>query len=1676
MAQRNIDFGTFPDDPDADAIRTAFQKTQENFSELFSGLQDQAVISVNRTAGAGITVNSPTGNVIVTANIACVQVSSNTLGVNRDSPVYVAGGNTTITSSSQTLVIELPYDIANVDNIVLNDQLTANTVNVNLQINGNVANFSGNVTAANLIANSTLSVTGNANVGNIGAATGVFTNAISVTGAANVGSLNTGAGTFTANISANNANFTNNVTANIVTGSFLYGDGSNISNVTAIAGNKIVNGLSQVFVTLNGNVTSTVAGADVLVVTASGANITGTLNATGNLTAVNANLGNSVTANFFVGNLYGQANTAVSATTAGTVTTAAQPNITSVGTLTSLNVTGNANVGNIGATNGVFTNVSGNGSALSSITGANVTGAVGFASVANSVAGANVSGQVSFAATANSVAGSNVSGTVANATHALTSNTVVNAAQSNITSVGTLTGLNVNGTVTAVNITANTGVFTGNGSGLSQLTGANVTGTVANATYAVSAGSATTAGTVTTNAQPNITSVGTLSSLSVTGNVTSGNANLGNAVNANFFIGSGNNLSNIQGSNVTGTVSSATTATTAGTVTTAAQPNITSVGSLTSLTVSGNINAGNVNLASGIFSGNGSGLTQLTGANVTGTVANATYALNAGNATNATSATSATTAGTVTTNAQPNITSVGTLSSLSVAGNIATGNLTGANAVVANFFIGSGNNLSNIQGANVTGAVATATSATTAGTVTTAAQPNITSTGTLTSLTVSGNLSAANISGGNLVSANFLQGDGSLLTNISVGAGSYIVNGTSNVEVDTNSNVRISVAGNANRVVVTGTGANINGYANVTGNLTAGNVTATLLTGTLTTGSQPNVTSVGTLIGLNVNGTSNLGPNSNVIITGGVNGAFLKTDGSGALSWDTATLVPAQGSNTQVIFNDGGSTYAGSANLTFDKTTRTLTVANAISAANIIGTIAATSSSQPNIREVGNLGSLTVAPGSVNQLVVSGTNVTIGTNRTNNLRIESNTVFDTDTTVTFNNMNGDYILLNGGGSGDGLSIQNSDVNATVTLAARSQGFYGDAGLFIADGATKKGIVFANSGQFNFVQGTLTTNAQPNITSTGTLTSLIVSGNINAGNLNTTGVFSGNGASLTNIPGANVTGTVANATFATSAGSATTAGTVTNASQSNITSVGTLTSLTVSGNASAGNLNAGNLLTANFVAGTLTTAAQPNITSLGSLTSLIVNGNINAGNIAGGNLVSANFFSGNANALFSIQGGNVVGTVANATFATSASSATSATTAGTVTTAAQPNITSVGTLTSLGVNGTVTAVNFTANTGVFAGSGANLTTLNASNISSGTLAQARLANSSLTVNGTSISLGGSGTITANTTQSHSNGSYITGGSFNGGTAITWAVDATDAATANKVVARDANASFAGNVITATTFSGSGSSITSINASNISSGTLAQARLANASLTVNGTSITLGSSGTITANTTQTLTLGTYLTGTSFNGGTAVTAAVDATTTNTASKVVARDANGSFSANIITATLSGSATSAGTATTAGTVTTNAQPNITSTGTLTSLTVGNVTSNTVFGNGTITATGNISASNVSVSGFHIRSVTTGIAAAGSTQGTATAITTEINTVSTVASGAGVRLPTAVAGMVVTITNLAANTLLVYPHTSGDINGGAANVAYSHPANATLQYITPNTTDWYTVGATYA
>jgi hypothetical protein len=184
-----------------------------------------------------------------------------------------------------------------------------------------------------------------------------------------------------------------------------------------------------------------------------------------------------------------------------------------------------------------------------------------------------------------------------------------------------------------------------------------------------------------------------------------------------------------------------------------------------------------------------------------------------------------------------------------------------------------------------------------------------------------------------------------------------------------------------------------------------------------------------------------------------------------------------------------------------------------------------------------------------------------------------------------------------------------------------------------------------------------------------------------------------------------------------------------------------------------------------------------------------------------------------------------------------------------------------------------------------------------------------------------------------------------------------------------------------------------------------------------------------------------------------------------------------AGANVTGTVANATYATTAGSVGSATTAGTVTTNAQPNITSTGTLASLSVtGNANIGNIGTGGLITATGNITGGNVIANSYHIRSVNAAVSAAGTTQGTGTALTREFNRVSTVASGAGVVLPTAVAGMAIVITNTSANSLLVYPASGAQINALAANVAYTQTTLATLQYVALTATQWYTVGATYS
>jgi len=732
--------------------------------------------------------------------------------------------------------------------------------------------------------------------------------------------------------------------------------------------------------------------------------------------------------------------------------------------------------------------------------------------------------------------------------------------------------------LTVTNITAN-------GAGLTSLTGANVTGTVANATYATSAGTATTAtnaGTVTTNAQPNITSVGSLSTLTVTGNLVSGNAELGNSTTSNYYLGNGYFLSSVSGGNVLGQVAYAGTANSvagsnvvgavtyastanavaggnvmgqvgnaliAGTVYTNAQPNITSVGTLTSLDVTGNVSAN-------YFIGNGSQLTGITFAGDYSNTNTAAYLI-----------------------ANP---PTGTYSNVNVAAYLPT--YTGN--VSANYFIGNGSTLTNITGANITGNApfaGTANYANTAnaitganvsgnvasavqshyaniansvaganvsgqvgnsliaGTVYTNTQPNITSVGTLTSLIVSGNITSGNANLGNNVSANFFTGNGYYLTGIQASGitGSY-------------------------------SNTNVASYLPTYG----GNVTANYYSGTDLTINRLPIT-----YSINFSGSNyaNVTSGSGLLGSGDYTIEFWikTTDGENGIMVST----PAGISGHPAIFVSGNSLvfqrrYAVASTISEDITSYLNDAWHHIAFVRGSGTIS---------------------------LYIDGTRITTASNSDDYSAVTAGLAFGWSP-QTFNYLNGylsNFRIVSGTAlySGATLTVPTSPLTAVS----------GTTLLLFQSSTLVDNSSYARA---------LTSSGSPTISSSVTPfagylgTGNITSGNASLGNLTTSNYFSGNGSLLTSLTGANITG---NAPFAGTANYANTANSITGSNVSGNVSWAITSNYANTANAIAGANVTGQVGNA-LLAGTVYTNAQPNITSVGTLTSLNVSGNAIVGNL------------------------------------------------------------------------------------------------------------------------------------------------------------------------------------------------------------------------------------------------------------------------------------------------------------------------------------------------------------------------------------------------------------------------------------------------------------------------------
>jgi len=781
----------------------------------------------------------------------------------------------------------------------------------------------------------------------------------------------------------------------------------------------------------------------------------------------------------------------VTATTLnGSLGTAAQTSITSVGTLGALAVTGNITSGNVSGTGGVFTYVSGDGANISATAGANVTGEVTFAATANAVAGANVSGavalatsatsanavaganvtgEVDFAATANAVAGANVSGTVASATLA-----------ADATSANAVAGANVSGEVTFA-ATAN------------AVAGANVSGTV---------GLATTAGTVSTAAQGNITSVGTLSGLGVNGTITA------TAITANTGVisGDGSGLSAIAGANVTGAVA---TATVSGSVTTAAQANITSVGTLTSLTTSGNVTTTANVVTDDIVGGTGGvtitavGTDQPISLQTTGT---GSVDVNSSRIVAVATPTASTDAATkqyvddvaqgLAVHAPCDVGTTGTLTSIT-GGTITYDNGTaGVGATLTtssgNFDTIDGETVSNGERILVKDEANTAhngiyvrTSATVLtraddfNTPTEIAGGDFTFVSTGTTLNDSGFVNTDPVSTIGTDPITFVQFSGAgtytagtgltlsgsefSVTNTAVGSGSY-GNGTHNATFTVNSRGQLTSAANveitASAAEMTGTTLNssvVDSSLTSVGTISTGvwqgtaiasayvsvlNQNTTGYAATVSSAAQANITSVGTLTGLTVTGT----------ITGSVSGS--------------AGSVAGQNVSGEVDFAQ---------------------VANSVAGANVSGTVA------------------------------SATTATSATSATS-----ATTAGSTDQSATFNNSGSGVASGTSFNGGTARTISYNTIGAPSTTGTNASGTWG---INVSGSAGSAGSATT--------AGTVTTAAQPNITSVGTLSSLAVTGTSSAGTLQSTTLSAGSAATAGTLIGdwTLSSGSTLNATYA-----------------------------------------------------------------------------------------------------------------------------------------------------------------------------------------------------------------------------------------------------------------------------------------------------------------------------------------------------------------------------------------------------------------------------------------------------------------------------------------------------------------------------------------------------------------
>ena len=251
-------------------------------------------------------------------------------------------------------------------------------------------------------------------------------------------------------------------------------------------------------------------------------------------------------------------------------------------------------------------------------------------------------------------------------------------------------------------------------------------------------------------------------------------------------------------------------------------------------------------------------------------------------------------------------------------------------------------------------------------------------------------------------------------------------NGTSNGSIPVaNGTINFSVNGNSEILVINSTGANITGTANIDGNLV-------------------------------VTGESNLNDVGSVIITGGANGQFLETDGTGNLAWTTVVVNGFSNGTSNGSIPVANGTINFSVNGNSEILVINSTGANITGTANIDGNLVVTGES--NLNNVSNV------------IITGGSNLQyLQTDGTGNLRwTEAIAIAVANGTsgLTIPTANGNVLMASGGNTIVVISPDGADVTGNLSADNANLGNTATANYFIGDGSLLTGITSISNGNSN----------------------------------------------------------------------------------------------------------------------------------------------------------------------------------------------------------------------------------------------------------------------------------------------------------------------------------------------------------------------------------------------------------------------------------------------------------------------------------------------------------------------------------------------------------------------------------------------------------------------------------